>query len=277
MGSAEPLAASPGPLAASPGPLAASPGPLAGSPELPLDVNGRSGLPPGRPPVRRDRPGRRRLGVALRRLMVTPTFAAGLGVVVAASLAVNMTKTVLHFSSPVTGQCTAASCHPQPAPGGTLASARPGVHMTPHRPATGSGQPRHAGDRPGNAVDQPAQPGSPVVITYQLTQRWPGGFADQITVGGLGHRGGWWQLALSYPGARIAGVQGVAWNWRSADSGVAQGQNASSAADQWGGGEPSGPTGTVRFVVTVDGRSQPPSGCALNGVPCSFTQAPGPN
>jgi len=45
--------------------------------------------------------------------MVTPTFAAGLGVLVAAGLAANMPRTVLHFSSPVPGdQCTAGVCAP---------------------------------------------------------------------------------------------------------------------------------------------------------------------
>ena len=41
------------------------------------------------------------VGPALRRLVFTPTFAAGLGVVVAAGLAVSMTaRTVLHFTGP---------------------------------------------------------------------------------------------------------------------------------------------------------------------------------
>ena len=93
-------------------------GPFEGSADVtgPLvGISGQAGIPAGRPAVRRDRPGRRRFGTAMRRLMVTPTFAAGLGVVVAASLAANMTKTVLHFSSPVPGgQCRSgpATCSP---------------------------------------------------------------------------------------------------------------------------------------------------------------------
>ncbi len=248
-----------------------------------MDVNGLPGLPPGRPPPQRGRPSRRRLGGAVRRLMVTPTFAAGLGVVVAASLAVNMTKTVLHFSSPVPGgQCAAGSCHPQPAQGGTLASARPGVHIaSPGGTAVGPGQRRMParnapGDQHAGGPDHSNQPGSPVVITYQLTQQWPGGFIDLITVGRLGGRSGSWRLSLSYPGARIAGVQGASWGWRSADSGVAQGHNGSDGGDQRPG-EPSGRMGTTWFVVTVEGRSQPPSGCSLNGKPCSFSLAHGPH
>jgi hypothetical protein len=248
---------------------------------MPLDVNGLPGLPAGRPPVPRDRPGRRRLGVALRRLMVTPTFAAGLGVVVAASLAVNMTKTVLHFSSPLPGgPCAAGHCHPQPAQGGTLASARPGVPIaTPRSPAAGPGQRRmQAGNAPGDRRPGRAKlghrPGPAAVITYQLTQQWPGGFTDLITISGLGGRGSW-SLSLAYPGARIAGVQGASWKWRSAGSGVARGQNAAGGGDQ--PGDPSGPAGITQFVVTVDGRSQPPSGCAFNGQPCSFSAAHQPH
>ena len=72
----------------------------------------------------------------MRRLVVTPTFAAGLGVVVAAFLAANMSRTVLHFSAPIPGnQCSAGDCHAQEPHGGTLASARPGVHITPRVPA----------------------------------------------------------------------------------------------------------------------------------------------
>jgi hypothetical protein len=60
--------------------------------------------------------------------MVTPTFAAGLGVVVAASLAVSMTaKTVLHFTGPDQQKCTLRVCLKGPGmPGGvgTLATAR---------------------------------------------------------------------------------------------------------------------------------------------------------
>src|ERR1700684_4165823 len=88
-------------------------------------------------PPRRQRPARaRRISPALRRLVVTPTFAAGLGVVVAAFLAANMSRTVLHFSAPIPGnQCTSGDCHVPKPHGGTLASARPGVHITPSGPA----------------------------------------------------------------------------------------------------------------------------------------------
>ena len=111
----------------------------------PDDVLAGPGGAPGRsqsrvrargPRRHRSSSGGRRISPALRRLVVTPTFAAGLGVVVAAFLAANMSRTVLHFSAPIPGnQCSAAGCHAQEPHGGTLASARPGVHITPSAPA----------------------------------------------------------------------------------------------------------------------------------------------
>src|ERR1700722_16831590 len=83
--------------------------------------------PPERARPERARPGRKRIRPALRRLVITPTFAAGLGVVVAAFLAANMSRTVLHFSAPLPGnQCPAGDCHPPPH-GGHVAPAPPGV------------------------------------------------------------------------------------------------------------------------------------------------------
>ena len=240
----------------------------------------------------------------MRRLMVTPTFAAGLGVVVAASLAANMTKTVLHFSSPLPGgQCQVGACQTQPH-GGTLASGRPGVPIT----APGKGTSRARSNTPGAESPSAGGQGSgygthgQVWITYQVTQQWPGGFADQITIGGLNGQDGAWSLGLAYPGNRIAGVQGAAWQWRSADSGVAQGTaHGNPGGDQQGGNQQGGDgqggdgqdgnrqggnqqasggsarsQGIAQFVITVDGQPVPPSGCSFDGQRCAFSAA-GPN
>ncbi len=104
--------------------------------------------------------------------MVTPTFAAGLGVLVAAGLAANMPRTVLHFSSPVPGdQCTAGVCATEEPNTGTLASARPGVHISPTSPATSgsatTGQ--HQAGRRGGGPARPSGPGGQVTVTYQVT------------------------------------------------------------------------------------------------------------
>ena len=252
---------------------------------------------------RRDRSSRGgvRISPALRRLVVTPTFAAGLGVVVAAFLAANMSRTVLHFSAPIPGnQCSAGDCHAQQPHGGTLASARPGVHITPSVPAgsgpvtaiqpggsqaggsqAGGGQP--SGGQPGvsepgasqqggtasaaggSGGPQPSVSSRAFSITYQQVEQWPGGFADQITIRGLnGTRAQTWSLAFAYPGARIAGVQGARWEPGRVGSGVAQGVS-------WPGwGQRHRTAAAVRLMVIVEGRPAAPSGCAFDGQLCTF-------
>ena len=275
----------------------------------PDDVLAGPGGAPGRSQSRfrargprrlRSSSGGRRISPALRRLVVTPTFAAGLGVVVAAFLAANMSRTVLHFSAPIPGnQCSAAGCHAQEPHGGTLASARPGVHITPSAPAPGSvtaiqpggsqpGGSQPGGSQPGGSQPGGSQPGAggqggaapaaggsggpqPSVgsqafsITYQQVEQWPGGFADQITIRGLsGTRAQTWSLAFGYPGARIAGVQGAHWEPGRPGAGVAQGVS-------WPGwGQTHRSAATVRLTVIVEGQPAAPSGCAFDGQLCTF-------
>jgi hypothetical protein len=184
-----------------------------------------------------------------------------------------MSRTVLHFSAPLpSNQCTAGGCHAKEPHGGTLASARPGVHITPKAPAAsgpaaapepgstgsaagGSGGPQASADR---------QP--PLSITYQQLDEWPGGFADQITISGLsGTRPHDWSLGFSYPGARIAGVQGARWEPGSRGTGVV----ARGVAWPGWGQEDSG-TARVRLMVIVNGQPGPPAGCTFDGEPCTF-------
>lgn len=252
---------------------------------------------------RRDRSSRRgvRISPALRRLVVTPTFAAGLGVVVAAFLAANMSRTVLHFSAPIPGnQCSAAGCHAQEPHGGTLASARPGVHITPSVPAASGpvtalqpGGGRAGGSQAGGSQadgrqasgrqagvnqsggtasaagassgPQPSVSSRAFSVTYQQVEQWPGGFADQITIRGLnGTRAQAWSLAFAYPGARIAGVQGARWEPGRAGAGVAQGVS-------WPGwGQAHRSADAVRLMVIVEGRPAAPSDCAFDGQLCTF-------
>ena len=227
----------------------------------------------GRERPERVRPKAKRISPALRRLVMTPTFAAGLGVVVAAFLAANMSRTVLHFSAPIPGnQCTSGDCHAQQPHGGTLASARPGVHITPSAPsASGPATGLQPGSTPsaagGSGAPQPSAGSQPVSITYQQVEHWPGGFADQITISGLGGtRTRSWSLAFGYPGSRIAGVQGAGARWEpgSAGAGVARGV-------AWPGwGQVRDTADPVRLMVIVNGQPGAPSGCTLDGAPCTF-------
>src|ERR1700722_18742525 len=243
-----------------------------------------TGLDDARP--RRARSSRgKRVSPALRRLVMTPTFAAGLGVVVAAFLAANMSRTVLHFSAPIPGnQCTSGDCHAQQPHGGTLASARPGVHITPSVPsASGPATGLQLGTTPsaagGSGAPQPSvgsQPGvgsQPVSITYQQVEHWPDGFADQITISGLGGtRARTWSLAFGYPGSRIAGVQGAGARREPGrpGAGVARGV----AWPRWGQARHT--ADPVRLVVIVNGHPGAPPGGTRAGAPSPFAPPPPP-
>ena len=227
--------------------------------------------PPRRERPPRERPGRRRISPALRRLVVTPTFAAGLGLIVAAFLAANMSRTVLHFSAPLPGnQCVSGDCHVQQPHAGTLASARPGVHITPSDPAASGPAPalRPGGTASaggGRGAPRPSVSSQPVSITYQQVEQWPGGFADEITISGLnGTRAHAWSLAFGYPEGSINGVQGARWEPGRTGTGVARGVT-------WPGwGQARGSGAAVRLMVIVEGQPVPPSGCTLDGAPCAF-------
>jgi hypothetical protein len=207
--------------------------------------------------------------------MVTPTFAAGLGVVVAASLAANMTKTVLHFSSPFPGtQCTAGVCTTEKPNSGTLASARPGVHI---RQATGHSGEHRAGTGPAD------QDGRQVIVSYQVIYQGQGGFIDEIRISGINEQQqSSWSLAFGYPGAQVTDVRGAQWQATSPDAGVAEGYAPR------GAGGPAGPGGLggrhgpwdgdsmVQFTVALAGSPMAPVGCDFDGTPCTFS-ASGPH
>src|ERR1035438_10018837 len=204
---------------------------------------------------------------ALRRLMVTPTFAAGLGVVVAAGLAVSMTaRTVLHFSGPDQQKyCTARGCASgsgKPGGVGTLASAKPGIRLLPAtRGPSGSPRSTFSGGQDSGHVA-----GSPVVIAYQTTQKWSWGFDGQIMISGIPASSlGNWRLAFDYPGTSIVEVQGAQWVPTGQDSGVAEAGTSTSSAPPSGGTSQSGtsPSGTSPSSASSTGAS--PTGASSTG------------
>ena len=221
--------------------------------------------------TRRARSARRKLGPAIRRLMVTPTFAAGLGVLVAAGLAANMPRTVLHFSSPVPGiQCSAGVCATTEPNNGTLASARPGKHISPSSPGT-------SGAAAGSHADRRADPhrsSSAARVTYQLTHEWPGGFMDQISITGMDARRSSWSLALAYPGARVTNVLGAQWQATSPYAGVAEGYPEPDPGVPGGDGRHG--SWWVQFTVVLDGSPMAPVGCDFDGHPCTFSSPGAP-
>jgi hypothetical protein len=221
--------------------------------------------------------------------MVTPTFAAGLGVVVAAGLAVSMTtRTVLHFSGPVQQKvCTGRSCasgHDLPGGVGTLASAKPGVPLAP----TTGGQ---SGSAQSGSSSTMGQPGGHVVIDYQTTKKWSWGFDGQIMISGLPATSrGTWRLAFDYPGTSIVEVQGAQWQPTGQNSGVAEAPSSRSGpgGGQNGGGQ-NGPDANggnpgsgqgqaghgsrpnaVVITIEASGPASGPGNCHFDNAPCTF-------
>jgi Cellulose binding domain len=219
--------------------------------------------------------------------MVTPTFAAGLGVVVAAALAVGMTtRTVLHFSGPDQQKyCTAHTCAPRrPGGVGTLASAKPGIKLL---PATGGSSGAQSSSSSSGGPGRGSGANGPV-INYQTTQKWSWGFDGQIMISGIPAGSlDTWRLSFDYPGTRIVEVQGARWEPTGVDSGVAEpeaapsgasapgaaGQNMPQASGLDSGGPGPGHSGQRSpVVITIEASGPPgaPSDCHFDNAACSF-------
>ena len=279
--------------------------PGAGQPGAEPPGAGSPATEPLRPqqPKKTAQPAGGHVGPALRRLMVTPTFAAGLGVVLAAGLAVSMTaRTVLQFSGPGQGKpCAVRGCANGPdLPGGsgTLASAKPGVKFLPATvgpDASAQPSPSFTGGQssPGSLQHADGQ----VVIDYQTTQRFSWGFNGQIRISGLPSSLSTWRLEFDYPGTSIVGVQGAQWQPTGQDSGVAEAAPASSPSSSASDAAPSGASSTpdgpspssgnpsgssqdqagqgdqqnaVVITITASGPPSSPTHCRFNNTPCSF-------
>jgi hypothetical protein len=203
----------------------------------------------------------------MRRVAVTPTFAAGLGVVVAAVLAYPM-QTVFSYVAPgALGQgglrCGQDGCSHQSLPtgkpepfgaaGGALnpsppASAKPADNDGPPAP---SGQ--QTGTGGGTTVAQPH-------LSYKITSKWQGGFWGQITITFSGSVPANWHLRFGYPGGHILGMNP---NSHLASNGHAAVVRSSDYATG------SGPDGqTFAVGVGVQGVPTHPARCSFDGKAC---------
>lgn len=234
----------------------------------------------------------RDVSVAMRRVVVTPTFAAGLGVVIAAGMALPMTKTVISYGGepPVGGHpCPVKDCvNGSSGDGGTLAGAKPGLPLVTPSPVTPSPGPTAAPTPSRTVVSGGGRPtsGPQPVMQSQTLRQWQSGFIEQITItspGGPAPAN--WQLRLSYDQARIIGVWGGQWSpsggstvvvTPSAGGGQAGGGNGLGGGGSTGDGHSSGGgggggtgDGKLQVVLAVSGgHAGPPSGCSFNGRAC---------
>jgi Cellulose binding domain len=200
------------------------------------------------------------LGTAVRRVVVTPTFAAGLGVVIAAGMAYPMTKTVISYGGAPPaggGSCLTAGCVGDGS--GELATASPGQRLESPPPASPDPSPVPSG---GGAVAA----GSPV-MQYQTLRQWDSGFFGQVTITDTGgSEQAKWQLRLSYDSAHIIGVWGGKW--------TASGDHAVVVTPDSGDGTSHNGGSSVQVVLAVSGRAGPPS-CAFNGRTCQMGHTDG--
>jgi hypothetical protein len=202
----------------------------------------------------------------MRRVAVTPTFAAGLGVVVAAVLAYPM-QTVFSYVAPgALGQgglrCGQDGCSHQPPPtgkpepfgagGGALSPSPPASA----KPADNDGPAAQSGQQTGTGGTTAAQP----QLSYKITSKWQGGFWGQITITFPGAVPANWHLRFGYPGGHILGMNP---NSHLAPNGHAAVVRSSDYATGYG---PDGRTFAVG--VGVQGVPTHPARCSFDGRAC---------
>jgi hypothetical protein len=199
----------------------------------------------------------------MRRVVVTPTFAAGLGVVVAAMLAYPM-QTVFSYVAPgasgsgglvcTQNGCTHHSGSGKPYPFGVGDGAlNPSAPESAEPGNDSSGQ--HTGGG-GSAVAQPR-------LTYKITGRWQGGFWGRVTVTFPGAVPHGWRLRLGYPRHHVLHVK--------PGGHLAPGGHSALvlSTDYSGGWGPGGRSFTVG--LSVQGRQARPGRCWFNGRHCHLS------
>jgi len=201
-------------------------------------------------------------------LMVTPQFAAGAGIVIAAMLAVDVPHAALTYGpNPPVRECVEQVCAtPKPAPGG-LATAKPSIKLTTPRrtesPAGTAGAARTAGTAapagpPGTGGGSQPQ----VAIEYRTIRVSQSGFVSMITIKSRRNLGTW-TLTFAFSDAQVQLVWGAAWQPDSNGAGgVATGQPW-----PWPGQK----AGAARIVIFASGSPARPASCSFDGAGCSFS------
>ena len=203
----------------------------------------------------------RRFGAALRRVVVTPTFAAGLGVVVAAMLAYPM-QTVFSYVVPgAAGQgglaCTRDGCTHHSGQGTPSQFGVGDGALNPSTPR--SAQP--SSDPPGQRAGGGSGIAQPKLV-YKITGRWQDRFWARITVTFPGAVPDEWQLRIGYPARHILRAKPGSHLSLAGHSALVRSTDYSGG---WGQG---GRSFAVR--VTVEGTPARPGRCWFNGRHCHF-------
>jgi hypothetical protein len=193
----------------------------------------------------------------VRSLLLTPWFAAGAGIVIAAAVAVGSPAALTYSRAGPSVPCSPGCTGPAPQRPG-VATASPGVALKVsggHRRGAASG---------GSASAHTAKSGGArYQLGYQVIGHRRRAFIAIITMPG-DLKPGTWSLAFSLPSARVERVWGALWQ----PSGDRNGGTALGPT-QWAGRPPRA-AGARQFLVLARGTSKTPSNCTLNGVSCSF-------
>jgi hypothetical protein len=200
---------------------------------------------------------------AARSLLVTPWFAAGAGIVLAAGLWIYSPHTELKFPAaavdPAQVPCALSGCgsgsgmHAH----GRLATSRPGVRMRHRQAASAAAQ--------NLAVSK---------LKFRVTVLWrrSDGFGAFVTVSGPDLPTAW-RLTFDLPGARIQRVIGALWQpAASGPGGTAYSQTSGepNGTGTPGDGDQAAAAGTISFLVFGTGSPGAPTGCVFNGFSCTF-------
>jgi hypothetical protein len=173
--------------------------------------------------------------------MMTPWFAAGAGIVIAAAMAVDSQPALTYAPIHPAGRCLVSGCA-SPARPPVLATARPGVALK-------------------TQSAQPAGTGAGYQLGYQVIRRSHSGFVAMITMPD-DLKGGTWNLQLAFPSARIDRVWGALWQpSRDGDGGT--------ALVLWHR-RGHGGAGARQLRVSATGTPTDPSGCRLDGISCAY-------
>ena len=201
----------------------------------------------------------------MRRVVVTPTFAAGLGVVVAAVLALQM-GTVFNYAGPAEAPCQPAPASCGLSDGGKAPPLGSGNRMNTasppasHSGGSGSGSAAEPGSQD---TDGRGQAGAPQ-LTYHTYSKGQWGFAGTIEITFQAkHAHGHWRLRFGYLSARILKV------W----AGKLLPHRAHSAVvGSWDYAGQALSDGLVRVSIGVAGHPGPPHRCFFNGRPCRIVE-----
>lgn len=177
-----------------------------------------------------------------RRLIVSPWFAAGAGVVIATGVVIYTPHASLNFGRAITvTPCKQAECGP----------------LTPQ----GAGTPMPAGT--GGQVTAPKS--ASMTVSYQLldSQSWSG-FSMSIRFRAP-QSNSKWQLSFVIPGAQGVYVFGAPRWKRTGASGITV-SSYQAAQDT-----------IVQFQVRGTGNPRTPTSCSFNGAPCHFTRTSDPD